>query len=166
MNGLKFIDPTAVDPRTVDAAFRRLGRSIPPELRRILLTESNGGQVEPTGPTSAEQVGLTAIFGVARQDGADIELRLAEWIRLGVADGFLPFADAEGGNLVLVSTRARDAGSVWFWDHELEGDESMTPIAPDLESFLSDLAPISDLPEPEVARAWIDPDFLAEFGGS
>ena len=51
--------------------------------------------------------------------------------------GLLPFADDTGGNLWAFDYRVdRSAPAVVFIDHELEGDEGVTAVAPDFASLL------------------------------
>ncbi|PSJ39717.1 SMI1/KNR4 family protein [Allosphingosinicella deserti] len=52
--------------------------------------------------------------------------------------GLLPFADDTGGNLWAFDYRATPgAPSVVFIDHELDGEEALSPVAPDFASLLS-----------------------------
>ena len=57
--------------------------------------------------------------------------------------GFLPVADAEGGNPICISTRTDDFGTVWFHDHELDFDEdgAFTQIAPSWDAFIDATRP-------------------------
>jgi hypothetical protein len=107
------------------------------------------------------------VLGVARGDHLDLEARMVQYGGGRLPEGFLPIADAEGGNLVCLSLRSCDFGAIWFWDHEreLEGD-AVTLLAADLREFFDDLAPVSQSDEPSaVTEAWIDPAFLKELGG-
>lgn len=77
-----------------------------------------------------------------------------EWLRKGEASysvdfavthtmprypaGLLPFADDTGGNLWALDYRVDPASpSVVFIDHELDGEEGVTPVAPDFAALLS-----------------------------
>jgi len=52
--------------------------------------------------------------------------------------GLLPFADDTGGNLWAFDYRADpSAPSIVFIDHELEGEEGVTAVAPDFPSLLA-----------------------------
>ncbi|MFD1950403.1 SMI1/KNR4 family protein [Sphingomonas arantia] len=51
--------------------------------------------------------------------------------------GLLPFADDTGGNLFAFDYRADPAApSIVFIDHELDGEDGITPVAPDFASLL------------------------------
>lgn len=52
--------------------------------------------------------------------------------------GLLPFADDTGGNLWAFDYRAHPAApAVVFIDHEVEGDEGVTAVAPDFATLLA-----------------------------
>lgn len=60
------------------------------------------------------------------------------WWKLSVfserlPDWLLPVADDEYGNLIAISTRQEDFGSVWHWDHEGEDDEADPPTESNIE---------------------------------
>lgn len=63
----------------------------------------------------------------------------------------LPIADDAFGNLILMGLKKRRRGKIYFWDHELESDEStgkywgnVTQIADDFSSFFQSLSPEFD----------------------
>jgi hypothetical protein len=75
-------------------------------------------------------------------------------------------AHAPGGNLICLSLREEDRGTVWFWDHEQEAEEgdppredNLTMVAESFDEFASRLvAPDdADVPEPTVREVWVDP---------
>ena len=144
----------------------RLGARLPSDFRDLLVGVSNGGEVEPAIAASAEEVGLVAVPGAGRGDVLDIESRLAQYRGGRLPEGLIPVADAEGGNLVCLSSRADDFGTVWFWDHERElGGDAAKQIAADFSSFVADLAPIDGTKPSVLTEAWIDPSLLAELEG-
>jgi hypothetical protein len=81
----------------------------------------------------------------------------------------LPVANAEGGNLLLLSLKT---GEVFFWDHELEaydeysdGSEACVKIAFSLGQLLEDLKPNDSVSaNAKVISVKIDPAFAAKFG--
>jgi hypothetical protein len=83
----------------------------------------------------------------------------------GIASQAYPVASSAGGNYVLLDQA--QSGGIFFWDHEVEG--GVTKVADTFNDFLAMLEPfdISNVKiEPgRVKSAWIDPDFLKEFGG-
>lgn len=70
-----------------------------------------------------------------------------------------PIAWAECGNYVFINQA--DAGSVFFWDHEVEVP---VKLADTFRSFLELLEPFDvstvKLKPGQVIKAWVDPDFL------
>ncbi len=73
--------------------------------------------------------------------------------------GFLPVADAEGGNPICISLRTEDFGTVWFHDHELDFDEdgAFTQIAPSWDAFIDATQPdTTPTPAPaQTAKVWV-----------
>lgn len=162
---LAFVRPEAGDPAAMARGEAQLGATLPGSFRRLLVETSNGGEVHPVASRSAPEVGLQAILGLGRGDDLDIAERLLQY-QGRLPSGLVPVADAEGGNLVCLSVRSQDRGSVWFWDHELETGRGPAArrIAVAFDAFLDDLVPVTPEMPSRVVEAWIDPDLLAEFG--
>ncbi|CAE6874284.1 hypothetical protein R75465_08499 [Paraburkholderia aspalathi] len=82
---------------------------------------------------------------------------------------FLPIADASGGNYICLSIGSNDLWGVYFFDHEIPGDDALTKIAQNLPQFLDILKPFSvddvQLGPNEGGHTWIDPEFLKEIKG-
>lgn len=76
-----------------------------------------------------------------------------------------PVAYSEGGNYVILDQG--QGGAIFFWDHEVEG--GVSKLAESFDAFLDMLEPFDPStiePAPgQVESAWIDPDFLKQFGG-
>jgi hypothetical protein len=130
---------------------QRIGRALPASYRGYLL-QQDGGQLDDNSEA------VTTVFGL--REGPDGDLwqqldayhdRIPQWL--------LPVARDAFGNLFAVSLRDRDAGTVWFWDHEEEADEGEPPTtdnielkAPDWPIFLASLSPIDDAVSDEPDR--------------
>lgn len=75
-----------------------------------------------------------------------------------------PIASSEGGNYVLLDQG--QGGAIFFWDHEVEG--GIWKLADSFDEFLDMIEPFDASaikPAPgQVKSAWIDPDFLKQFG--
>jgi hypothetical protein len=75
-----------------------------------------------------------------------------------------PVATSEGGNYVILD-QDQD-GAIFFWDHEVEG--GVSKLADSFDAFLDMIEPFDPStvkPAPgQVESAWIDPDFLKQFG--
>lgn len=113
------------------------------------------------------RVGVVAVLGAERSDGLDIEARIVQVGEDRLPGGLIPIIDAEGGNLVCLSTRSSDFGTVWFWDHERESEgAALSLLAADFDEFVGELSPLDDDSPVPVEEAWIDPSFLAGLGDS
>lgn len=161
---LAFINPDPAPILAIEALESRLGSRLPSPFRELLAAVSNGGEVEPVAAQSASAVGVVAVLGAGRGDHFDLETRADQYRGDRLPGGLIPVADAEGGNLVCLSLRPDDFGTVWFWDHERElAGDAAVQVAANFDEFLVDLAPISEVEEPSaVTEAWIDPALLAE----
>ncbi len=164
---LVFVERGPARKAAIDAVELRLGTRLPAPFRNLLTTVSNGGEVEPAAAQSAPAVGVVAVLGAERGDHLDIESRLAQYAGDRLPPGLIPVIDAEGGNLVCLSLRPDDFGTVWFWDHEQErAGHAVTMLAAGFDDFLDDLAPPAPNEEPgSVVEAWIDPSLRAELDG-
>ena len=81
-----------------------------------------------------------------------------------IAPRAYPVASSEGGNYVILDQD--QGGAIFFWDHEVEG--AISKIADGFDAFLNMIEPFDPAaikPAPgQVKSAWIDPDFLKQFG--
>lgn len=81
-----------------------------------------------------------------------------------IAPRAYPVASSEGGNYVILDQD--QGGTIFFWDHEVEG--GISRLADSFDVFLNMLEPFdatSIKPAPgQVKSAWIDPDFLKQLG--
>lgn len=158
-----FITPV---PATLDqvAEFEAAtGQSLPSSYRSVLTNESNGGRLKDDAVRGDDNVGDITIFGIDQVDYQDLA-RQHQVYAGRVAPGFFAFASSAGGNLLCLSTRATDAGSVWFWDHELEADDGEQPSESNMTHVAASLAELAercyrfsasdaDLPVPEVINS-------------
>ena len=56
-----------------------------------------------------------------------------------IPESFLPIAEDSGGNLICISCKGKDIGKIFFWDHELEGEDNVHFIADNFDDFLNGL---------------------------
>lgn len=160
---IRFVAPRPASEAQVASVEDRANIRLPELLRDLLLSISNGGRVEPVAAASNRSVGLVAVLGVSRGDHLDLERRWHEYADR-LPENLMPVADAEGGNLVCVSLRDQDRGTVWFWDHEISSsDDNVQWLSIDIGSFIDDLAPLSDEELPGVISGWVDPAILTSF---
>lgn len=128
----------------------RHGLKLPEDYRNFLL-KVNGGMPSPSlclWPDGGDFVAV--VYGFHHAE---------EWMRLEqamtefdvVASGYLPVAISNGGNYFLLSLKEADAGSIHFWDHELEDVdpvmfEELVQVAPSFSHFVNNLveAPAED----------------------
>lgn len=90
----------------------------------------------------------------------DLATRIAEYSG-ELPYGLIPIADTEGGNLICIKVSGVGLGSIWFWDHEFEGDAAARKVADSLDEFIAGLREYEDDdPEPQVISSWVNPEFL------
>lgn len=163
---LEFIDPRPAATAAVDRLESRLGVELPAAFRSLLTAVSNGGAVEPVAMVSDLRVGVVAVLGAESSDGLDIEARIVQVGDDRLPAGLIPIIDAEGGNLVCLSTRSSDFGTVWFWDHERESEgAALSLLAANFDQFVDELAPLDPHSPVPVEEAWIDSTFVAGLDG-
>lgn len=103
-------------PERIAELERRLGRSLPAAYRDYL-AEVDGGRL------ANNDEAVNSVYGVG-----DVPDWASLWKKLDVFGDrvpawLLPVADNAFGDLLCLSLRDGDAGSVWFWDHEEEAEE-------------------------------------------
>ena len=142
-----------------------------PSQYREFLKINNGGVPDKTWFN--EMVDVSEFLGVGVANDFDL-VEVYSIYQARIPDGFLPVAQTEGGNLILLSASEGDQG-VYFWDHEEElEDEDGEAVAPDASepiasSFSELLARLNTPPPAPEAKGrvlWADPDFLREIEGS
>lgn len=129
-------------PALLDQLEDEVGLHLPDEYRRYLL-QQDGGRLENNSQAIKSFFGLGADVPEHRSMWAKLETyhdRLPPWL--------LPVASDAFGNLLAISLRPGDLGSIWFWDHEREAPEGEPPTednielkAPGLQAFLESLQP-------------------------
>ncbi|PCE34001.1 hypothetical protein BZL54_02310 [Burkholderia ubonensis subsp. mesacidophila] len=82
---------------------------------------------------------------------------------------FVPIAHASGGNYVCMSMKGNEFGSIYFFDHEIPGENAFAKVALNISQFLDMLRPFSvddvRLDPNDVGEVWIAPDFLKKIKG-
>ena len=108
----------------------QFGRLLPDDYADFLRTY-NGGRPKPSVFTfkprdgKATESRVQCFFGCC--DDADYGLlHVISTYRDRICDEFCPIACDAFGNLLLLSLRKHDHGSVWFWDHERESPDTPT----------------------------------------
>jgi len=133
----------AAAPEKLDELERRVGRQLPASYREYLSVQ-DGGTLSPYN-----NEGVETIFGIGDvPEWASLWKELDAWDDV-LPSGFLPVAGDAGGNIFCLSLRGDDAGSVWFWNHELEVAEDrsaasieVTRRADTWTAFLDSLQPV------------------------
>lgn len=145
--------PSAQD---LDRLARAVGEALP-ESYLSFIGRHHGAEPPPNGVGvgNGNQSGVRRFVAVST---APLVLPDVE----GFPSHVIPIAEDDSGNFFYM---AAAEGTVRFWDHEIEGGDSL--VADDLDSFLSLLEPFDAarvaLAPGQVRRAWIDPDFDPEF---
>lgn len=97
-----------------------------PAQYRKFLRNYDGGYPDPTGFNFKSGKGgsaLSCFFGVKQ----NVDLSLDDALRTfkdRIPQRFFPVADDQGGNLICISLFGEDHGKIYFWNHELEADET------------------------------------------
>ncbi len=134
---------SAAPPEKVAELEARVGGPLPASYREYL-AQQDGGTL-----SSYNNEGVETIFGIGDvPEWASLWKELDAWGDV-LPSGFLPVAGDAGGNLFCLSLRDDDAGSVWFWNHELEVAEDgsavsieVTRSADTWSTFLDSLKPV------------------------
>jgi hypothetical protein len=134
-----------------------LSLSIPDGYRAFLQVTDGGRPVEDW---FSPMVGVTDFLGT--RDIVETRSRL----RGRLPETLLPIAAAAGGNLVCISVAEGEAGTIYFWNHELEhlGDRAVARLASSFDDFVAHLrvAPPVELPPNRMISVHVDPQFLKE----
>jgi cell wall assembly regulator SMI1 len=98
---------------------------LPSDYRRFLQTY-DGGRPKPRAFSFYEDDNGSSIhsfYGIKQDEYRDIRDAI-ETYKGRIPERFLPIAYDEGGNRICLSLYGDDRGYVYFWDHELEADET------------------------------------------
>ena len=133
------------EPITIDVLTAKeveLGFRLPESYREFLLNVGNGAWIDTSDPENFG-VGLAEIGGIGLdKDWLDLDDLLASYSER-ILPGFLPFGTTTFGDVVCISTRNEDSGTVWIWNHEIVPEfedepplvESMFLVADTFERF-------------------------------
>jgi cell wall assembly regulator SMI1 len=147
-------EPSDAEPLTeseLESVERELDVELPRDYRRFLLEQNGGRTVDDwvLDTPIAHSIGGVLpcdFYSVARSGQYDMSWMLDSYGLHWLAAGVLPIAEDPGGNVICLSLRGDEYGSVYFWDHELgahEGDlpspQGLTVVAESFEAFVSGL---------------------------
>lgn len=127
-------------PADLDALEKRLGRHLPIEYREFLLN-SNGGippddEASVTFSSHSGQIISTTIerfLSVSENAEVSIFHSYTYYTRNArLHDCFIPFAMDIANNLFVLT----EDGQVFFWDHELEDANPISPVVSSFQMFL------------------------------
>ncbi len=135
-----------------ETVVRRIGRPLPPALRRLLSARTGSS---PTTPGVHPDHGFVVdqpFFGVGTTDRHQDLLYARHWFPDRFTDDYLPIGYVQGGVLALRLTGS-DAGSVWFADADDPRDDDtydapaycanlLTRCADDLDAFRTHLSAV------------------------
>jgi hypothetical protein len=123
-----------------------LGGTLPSDYRDFLL-KTNGGFSDEylitfpdwLYPSQEEGLGLIAWGGLCA-DKPFFELRrVLKNVASQIPAGLLPFVEATSNHLLLLSVCSSDRGSIYAYNPELEGDESLRFVAPSFSALCEKL---------------------------
>jgi hypothetical protein len=144
----------------IESLETRLGMILPDDFRTFV-REHGGGVPEANllATAQADDVGVTKLLSL---EGI---LETKERLGSRCPPAMIPVADAEGGNLILLSL---PVGHVYFWDHELEEVDPFRFIANSFTAFWNALEPFDissiKLQPGQDLGGWVDPELLREYG--
>ncbi|WP_294327905.1 SMI1/KNR4 family protein [uncultured Sphingomonas sp.] len=131
--------PDDADRARIEGA---VGARLPDDYRELVVAHQ--GQVLVADPVAVPEQGkvdfgvllLALSPAIAGDDASYCIERCQENMRDYYPAGLLPFADDTGGNYWAFDFRqSQDRPAVVFIDHEIEGEEGVTPVAPDFAGF-------------------------------
>ena len=125
---------------------RRIGTRLPEEYRQFLI-EHNGGKPVPCDFKISEMEGEDSLHHVYGLHAGPIYLRLEEAYenhKGRIPTSMIPIADDPAGNAICIGIGRKNAGKIFFWDHEEE--ENVTEICSSFGGFLESLF------------EWVNPD--------
>ena len=138
--------------KRIARAEKALGVSFPAVYRRFLLEHNGGYPDDPHFRMPGARKGSTRLGAVVDFAGIDTPEEttnidyLLQTFQDRVPARMFPIARDPGGNLILLSSKGKDAGTVYFWDHEREADDGESPternlvaIADSFDAFLKKL---------------------------
>ena len=118
-----------------------LGGELPSDYRDFLV-QTNGGfshEYEITFPDwiypGQTGLGLITWGGLSSEKPFFDMKRIHKVVSSQIPAGLLPFAEATSNHLFLLSVRQSDRGSVYAYNPELEGDESLRLVAASFSAF-------------------------------
>lgn len=133
---------------SLNALETQLGCRLPRDYRDFLETH-NGGRPSPRAfrfvtPQGHEESAVQFFFTTDSTGKPYVIWDAVCVYKDRIPEGLLPVACDSFGNLVLLDLGARNAGSVYFWDHEKESMDDVTwdnisPIAPSFADFVEGL---------------------------
>jgi SMI1 / KNR4 family (SUKH-1) len=119
---------------------KKLKARLPEQYRKFLL-ENNGGKVTPYAVLLQDGTSAylqTHFYGI--HDGPNYTS--LKWnfsiLKNRIPHGMLPITHDPGGNAILIKYKGENTGSLYFWDHNYEGEpNSIVYITNDFELFLN-----------------------------
>lgn len=142
-----------LDDTAIASMEKELGFALPADYRTFL-SQYNGGRPVPECFTFLDEDGpyndslVDWFLSVGVDDPSDFFDYYSMYVEgERVPPNMLPIAHDPFGNLILLSRSGDDAGAIYFWDHENEGDadySNLNYIGKSLEHFLGRLFSLQD----------------------
>jgi hypothetical protein len=140
-----------VDQGLIDSFEKKFSIKLPEEYR-FFLKKYNGGYPEPDSFSfndAADGSTVDRFLGLGVGEYSNLEKYLHTY-RSRIPKRLFPIAHDPGGNLVLIGLFGPELNKIYFWDHELEAEESEPDmsnvyfLANDLDEFLNSLCKIDE----------------------
>ncbi len=127
-----------------------LGATLPTQYRRYLLT-TNGARPKHRIVDTGDDFDADFHTALGLDDGEYYRQLDKNWLTLRerMPDTLLPFGGDSGGNECCIAVKGERRGTIYFWDHELEGEEqpyweNITKVSDSFAGFLQCLRDSTD----------------------
>ena len=135
------------NPESIIGLVSRCGGKLPPDYRRFLLAINGGRPVKRRFGFLENAKKTESVVDWFFGDCADPDYGLIANLDVyedRIPKSFLPIATDPFGNLILISLRAKDNGTIHFWDHEREdpddSSKNVQQLAKNFDDFVATLA--------------------------
>lgn len=114
-----------------------LGERLPQEIKEHYI-KYNGGYPKFSKHTDIEGEEYEVNYFLTVKGYRGIS-SVKELLRDVIPTRLIPFADEEGGDLFCISVRGEDIGEIYYYNHEDDGEESVTKISNSFKEFFNNL---------------------------
>ena len=140
--------PSSIDFKVIEALEQYWEFSLTKDYK-LFLSKYNGGSPDfnyfSFKQNSDNGSFVDNFFGICKDKNNNLLVNMKLYNNR-IPSNFLPIADDPGSNLILLSVKGLDRGKVYFWDHNFEVEDGVTPdysnltlIADSFDEFIHSL---------------------------